>query len=75
VVLRSSVFLLFLGLAAAGAFTGLNGTAVKTTQAESTAAQTCDQSRGKCCTTPEGRKVPPGSRSGPYTCLPDGSWG
>lgn len=68
------MFLLFVGLAAAGAFTGLNGTALMSTQAGSI-AQACDQSKGKCCTTPEGKKVPPGSRSGPYTCLPDGSWG
>lgn len=38
-------------------------------------AQACDPSRQTCCFTPEGQAVPPGSQRGPYTCLPNGTWG
>ena len=38
-------------------------------------AQSCGSNGGRCCIDSEGRRVPPGTRNGPYTCLPDGSWG
>jgi hypothetical protein len=73
-LLSSSLFLLLGGLVTAGAFSGWNGSDLRPPHSGDV-SQACDQSRGKCCTTPDGRKVPPGTRSGPYTCLPDGSWG
>lgn len=38
-------------------------------------AQACDPARQTCCFTPEGRAVPSGYQRGPYTCLPNGTWG
>ena len=38
-------------------------------------SQSCGSESSKCCIDAEGKKVPPGSKNGPYTCLPDGSWG
>jgi hypothetical protein len=38
-------------------------------------AQACDPARQTCCFTPEGQAVPPGHQRGPYTCLPNGTWG
>lgn len=35
----------------------------------------CDPNTQTCCRNPDGTPVPPGTRRGPYTCLPNGTWG
>ena len=44
-------------------------------KAESQITQSYGSESSKCCIEAEDKKVPPGSKNGPYTCLPDGSWG
>ena len=39
------------------------------------AQQACNPSTQRCCFNPDGTPVPPGTRRGPYTCLPNGTWG
>ena len=38
-------------------------------------ATTCNPRSQTCCFNPDGKAVPPGTRRGPYTCLPNGTWG
>lgn len=35
----------------------------------------CRGERSYHCLMPDGTPVPPGTRRGPYTCMPDGTWG
>jgi hypothetical protein len=37
--------------------------------------QECNPNQERCCFNLEGKPVPPGSKRGPYTCLPNGTWG
>lgn len=39
------------------------------------AQQACNPNTQRCCFNPDGTPVPPGTRRGPYTCLPNGTWG
>ena len=39
------------------------------------AQQACNPSIQRCCFNPDGTPAPPGTRRGPYTCLPNGTWG
>jgi hypothetical protein len=39
------------------------------------AQKACNPAKQKCCMNSDKTLVPPGSRRGPYTCLPNGTWG
>jgi hypothetical protein len=39
------------------------------------AQKSCNPAKQKCCLNSDKMPVPPGSRRGPYTCLPNGTWG
>ena len=39
------------------------------------AQQSCNPKKQKCCLNSDKSLVPPGTRRGPYTCLPNGTWG
>jgi len=39
------------------------------------AQQACNPQTQTCCFNPDGTPVPPGTKRGPYTCLPNGTWG
>lgn len=39
------------------------------------AQQSCNPKKQKCCINSDKTLVPPGTRRGPYTCLPNGTWG
>ncbi len=64
-----------LQLAMIGASLASVSVATSWAKAEPQITQSCGSESSKCCIDAEGKKVPPGSKNGPYTCLPDGSWG
>lgn len=39
------------------------------------AQSACNPRIQRCCFMPDNTPVPPGTRQGPYTCLPNGTWG
>jgi hypothetical protein len=39
------------------------------------AQHSCNPNKQKCCLNSDKSLVPPGTRRGPYTCLPNGTWG
>ena len=39
------------------------------------AQKPCKSQAQKCCFKPNGDPVVPGTKRGPYTCLPNGTWG
>jgi hypothetical protein len=72
---KLTVLLVLFALSGISLFSSANGQGLRVTQdGRDTIAQRCD-SQGNClCVTPDGREVPPGTRDGPYVCLPDGTW-
>ena len=39
------------------------------------AQKACNPAKQRCCLNADKTPVPPGTRRGPYTCLPNGTWG
>lgn len=64
-----------LALALTGGVQLLPGPAQAASSLFTLAQQGCNPKTQKCCVNPDGVPVPPGTKVGPYTCLPNGTWG